>query len=47
MHLPSQLADQIAQRELARVELEKNTVQVRQYRTAQELAAKEALKDAG
>lgn len=44
MHVPSELADQIAQRELARVELEKNTVQVRQYRAAQELAAKEALK---
>jgi hypothetical protein len=44
MHLPLELADQIAQRELARVELEKNVVRVRQYRTAQELAAKEALK---
>jgi hypothetical protein len=44
MHLPVELSEQIAQRELARVELEKNTVRVRQYRTAQELAAKEALK---
>jgi hypothetical protein len=44
MHLPLELADQISQRELARVELEKNTVQVRQFRAAQELAAKEALK---
>jgi hypothetical protein len=41
---PAELADQIAQRELARVELEKNTVRVRQYKTEQDLKAKEALK---
>jgi hypothetical protein len=44
MKTPTELADQIAQRELARVELEKNQAQVRQYRAAQELQAKQALK---
>ena len=41
---PAELADQIAQRELARVEQAKNAVRLRQYRAAQELKAKEALK---
>ena len=41
---PIELADQIAQRELARVEQAKNAVRLRQYRAAQELKAKEALK---
>ncbi len=44
MHPPQEIAEQIAQRELARVELEKNVAQVRQFHTAQELAAKQALK---
>jgi len=42
---PAELADQIAQRELARVEQEKNVVRMRQYRAQQELKAKESLKD--
>jgi hypothetical protein len=41
---PAELADQIAQRELARVEREKNEVLVRQHQAQQELAAKQALK---
>jgi uncharacterized membrane protein YqiK len=40
---PAELADQIAQRELARVELEKNAVRVRQFQAEQELKAKEEL----
>jgi hypothetical protein len=38
------LADQIAQRELARVDREKNEVLVRQHKAQQELAAKQGLK---
>ena len=45
MRPPAELADQIAQRELARVEQEKNAVRLRQYRAEQELKAKEALKE--
>ncbi len=45
MRPPAELADQIAQRELARVEQAKNGARLRQYRAAQELKAKEALKD--
>lgn len=45
MRPPAELADQIAQRELARVEQAKNAARLRQYRAAQELKAKEALKD--
>jgi hypothetical protein len=45
MRPPADLADQIAQRELARVEQAKNGARLRQYRAAQELKAKEALKD--
>jgi hypothetical protein len=41
---PAELADQIAQRELARVEREKNEVLVRQHKAQQELAAKQGLK---
>jgi hypothetical protein len=41
---PAELAQQIAQRELARVEREKNEVLVRQHKAQQELAAKQALK---
>jgi hypothetical protein len=44
MRPPNELAEQIAQRELARVELEKNQVRIGQYRTEQELMAKQALK---
>ena len=44
MKPPEELAKQINLRELARVELEKNVVRMGQYRAAQELAAKEALK---
>ncbi|MFO0900008.1 MAG: SPFH domain-containing protein [Pirellulales bacterium] len=40
---PAELSDQIAQRELARVELEKNAVRVRQFQAEQELKAKEEL----
>lgn len=40
---PAELSDQIAQRELARVELEKNNVRVRQFQAEQELKAKEEL----
>jgi regulator of protease activity HflC (stomatin/prohibitin superfamily) len=41
---PPELADQIAQRELARVEQAKNAVLLRQYRAEQELKSKESLK---
>jgi hypothetical protein len=41
---PAELADQIAQRELARVEREKNEVLVRQHQAQQQLAAKQGLK---
>lgn len=41
---PKELADQISQRELARVEQEKNKVMLRQLKAAQDLKAKEALK---
>jgi regulator of protease activity HflC (stomatin/prohibitin superfamily) len=44
MRPPVELADQIAQRELARVEREKNLVRLGEYRAEQELKAKEALK---
>ncbi len=44
MRPPVELADQIALRELARVELEKNHVKIRQYKAEQELTAKESLK---
>lgn len=40
---PVELSDQIAMRELARVEREKNLVQMKQYKGAQELKAKEGL----
>ena len=42
---PEELSTQIAQREMARVEQAKNAVLLRQYRAAQELKAKEALKE--
>lgn len=42
---PPELADQIAQRELARVELERNQVRLGQFRAQQELKAKEALRE--
>ena len=45
MRPPEELSDQIAQRELARVEQAKNGARLRQYRAAQELKAKETLKD--
>jgi hypothetical protein len=45
MKPPSELAAQIKQRELARVELEKNGVKLEQYKAAQELMGKEALKE--
>jgi SPFH domain / Band 7 family len=41
---PAELAKQISDRELARVEQEKNKVQVRQYKAAQKLKAAESLK---
>lgn len=41
---PEELAKQIADRELARVEQEKNTVRLGQYKAEQNLKAKEALK---
>jgi hypothetical protein len=41
---PAELAQQIALRELARVEREKNEVLVRQHKAQQELAAKQGLK---
>ena len=41
---PEALSEQISQRELARVEREKNLVRMGQYKTEQELKAKEALK---
>lgn len=44
MRPPDELSDQISQRELARVEREKNVVRLRQYQAEQELRAKEALK---
>jgi regulator of protease activity HflC (stomatin/prohibitin superfamily) len=44
MRPPPELAEQIAQRELARVEREKNVVRIRQYKAEQELRAKESLK---
>jgi len=43
MQPPAELAKQIKQREIARVELEKNQVKMGQYKTAQELMGKEAL----
>jgi regulator of protease activity HflC (stomatin/prohibitin superfamily) len=45
MKPPIDLAKQINLRELARVELEKNIVRLGQYKAAQELMGKEALKD--
>ncbi|MBI2827455.1 MAG: hypothetical protein HYX69_22500 [Planctomycetia bacterium] len=42
---PPELADQISQRELARVEREKNVVRIGQYKAQQELRSKEALKE--
>jgi hypothetical protein len=44
MRPPSELAEQIAERELARVELQKNSALVQQHKSEQELAAKTALK---
>jgi SPFH domain/Band 7 family protein len=44
MRPPVELAEQIAQRELARVELQKNQAKLGQYKAEQELVAKEALK---
>ncbi|HEY4310205.1 MAG TPA: SPFH domain-containing protein [Pirellulales bacterium] len=44
MRPPEELAEQIALRELARVEQAKNGAKIRQFRAAQELQAKEALK---
>jgi regulator of protease activity HflC (stomatin/prohibitin superfamily) len=41
---PEELSEQISQRELARVEREKNLVRLGQYKAEQELKAKEALK---
>jgi hypothetical protein len=41
---PTELADQISQRELARVEREKNVVRIGQFKAEQELTAKESLK---
>jgi regulator of protease activity HflC (stomatin/prohibitin superfamily) len=41
---PKELSDQIAQRELARVEREKNLALVKQHKAQQELAAKTGLK---
>ncbi|HVU89512.1 MAG TPA: SPFH domain-containing protein, partial [Pirellulales bacterium] len=41
---PEELADQIAQRELARVEREKNQVRLKQFQAEQELKGKESLK---
>lgn len=41
---PTELSEQIAQRELARVEQAKNAVLLRQYRAEQELKSKESLK---
>lgn len=41
---PTELADQISQRELARVEREKNVVSIGQFKAEQELKAKESLK---
>ena len=41
---PAELAEQIAQRELARVEREKNEVLLRQHKAQQELAGKQGLK---
>lgn len=41
---PEELADQIAQRELARVEREKNLVRIKQFQAEQELKGKESLK---
>jgi len=41
---PAELADQISQRELARVEREKNVVRIGQFKAEQELKAKESLK---
>lgn len=43
LHLPDELVKQISERELARVELNKNLAQVGQYKAQQELAAKQAL----
>ena len=43
MKPPAALAEQIRQREIARVELEKNVVKVDQFKAAQKLMAKEAL----
>ena len=44
MRPPDELSDQISQRELARVEREKNVVKMGQFQAEQELKAKEALK---
>ncbi|MGE0535906.1 MAG: SPFH domain-containing protein [Pirellulales bacterium] len=44
MRPPDELSDQISQRELARVEREKNIVKLGQFKAEQELKAKEALK---
>ena len=41
---PTELAEQISQRELARVEREKNVVRIGQFKAEQELTAKESLK---
>ena len=45
MRPPAELAEQIAERELARVEQAKNASRMGQYRAEQELKAKEALKE--
>ncbi len=45
MRPPTDLAEQIAERELARVEQAKNASRLGQYRAEQELKAKEALKE--
>ena len=42
---PEELADQIAQRELAKIELSKNASLIRQYKTQQDLDAAKALKE--
>jgi len=41
---PAELSEQISQRELARVEREKNVVRIGQFKAEQELTAKESLK---
>ena len=42
---PSELSDQISQRELAAVELDKNKVKLREYKAEQDLMSKQALKE--